>query len=182
MRKALGRVLAVSSVLTAAMAKLSFGKRKLCVTEFVITGSSAKTIYDGFTHMMLINTSENQNHCLAACPDHDLLKSCGGTVQEVIEVAGSMPLPLQFFVTYGDESGLCSHNDSTYPFSAAGTARLPSGLVMGGVRHQMRNIEGGCAVRLIVAFPALMPNRNVREHQQHLACEFFNWFTVLLKK
>lgn len=182
MRQALKAPLAISGFLAMIMTKLSFGKRKLCVTELFITGSSAEKLSGGFNDMMLKNTHENRAHCLAACPDHYLLKGCKADVQEVIEVAGSMPLPLQFFVSYGDEKGLITAKDKSYPFGAAGVARLKSGLAMGGVRHQMRDIEGGCAVKLTVEFPALMPNQNVREHQLHLACEFYNWFTVLLTK
>lgn len=182
MRQALKMPLAISSFLAAAMARLSFGKRKLCVTELTVMGCSAEKLYNGFTEMMLNNTIENQRHCLAACPDHYLLKGCGENVQEVVEVAGSMPLPLKFFVTYGDEIGLCSPKDSAYPFAAAGVARLKNGLVMGGVRHQMKDIEGGCAVKLTVEFPVLMPSYTIREHQRHLACEFYNWFSVLLAR
>jgi hypothetical protein len=34
-----------------------------------------------------------------------------------------------------------------------------------------------CHVKLAVEFPRLMPNRNIRAHQYHLACEFYNWFS-----
>jgi hypothetical protein len=180
MRRALGRSLALSSLLTKAMTILSFGRRKQCVTEFIIHGCAAETLFHGFNRMMLDNTSENRANCLAACPDHYLLKGCKDHTQEVIEAAASMPLPLQFFVTYGDEEGLVTPKDSSYPFQAAGIARLKNGLAMGGVRHQMKDIPDGCAVRLTVEFPALLPNSSIKEHQLHLACEFYHWFDTLL--
>jgi hypothetical protein len=58
---------------------------------------------------------------------------------------------------------------------------LKNGLAIGAVRHRIRDTENGCHIKLTVEFPALMPDRNIRAHQYHLACEFFNWFTEFEK-
>lgn len=180
MRRSLRRTLGFGRFGARLMTRLSFGKRKLCVTEFEVKGIRAKHMHELFNALMLENSEENRMACLAACPDHYLLK--GGGVQEVIEVAGSLFIPMQFFIHYGDESGLVSKKDSGYPFQAVGAARLADGFAMGGARHQMRDTDSGCAVKLLIEFPYLFPGRNIKEHQFHLACEFYNWFEEVLRR
>lgn len=86
-----------------------------------------------------------------------------------------------FDIRYGDYEGLCSAQEADYPIQAAGVSYLKNGLAIGAVRHQIRDTENGCHIKLTVEFPALMPDRNIRAHQYHLACEFFNWFTEFEK-
>lgn len=41
----------------------------------------------------------------------------------------------------------------------------------------MKDTAQGCHVKLMVEFPSVMPDANLRAHQYHLACEFYNWFS-----
>ena len=99
-----------------------------------------------------------------------------GPVLEVIEATGGAPFPNRFFLHYGDESGLRCPRDPAFSHQSAGTARLASGQVVGGVRHQLRAEGEGVLASLLVEFLAAVPGFMLRQHQWHLACEFSNWF------
>lgn len=62
-----------------------------------------------------------------------------------------------------------------YPTQIAGQAVLDDGLVIGGVRHQFRDVNGAMEGLLTVEFPRVFPSRMVTEHRWHLATEFGNW-------
>lgn len=132
--------------------------------------------------MMLNNTQKNRLCCLRANPDHYLLRGIGNDVQEVLEITGGLFVVSLFDIRYGDFAGLCSPQDADYPLQAAGVSYLKNGLAIGAVRHQMKDTENGCHIKLTVEFPALMPNRNIRAHEYHLACEFYNWFSEFEKR
>lgn len=171
--------------LSAALAKLfnfvSWGKRKPCVIEMWVEGCSAEQIVERLDGLFLTSSPQNRELCLAACPDHYLLEPYGENRQEVIETTGGSPLPLQFFITYGEEKNLSIPRDPAYALQAAGVARLKDGTVIGGVRHQFRNEGAGFRARLAVEFPWVTPRYFIREHQMHLACEFSNWVSGLIK-
>ena len=76
---------------------------------------------------------------------------------------------------YRDTGGLRTPADPGYPVQLAGVARDSSGTAIGGVRHQLRDLDGGFEAWLTVEFPRLTPSRMIRQHRWHLACEFSNW-------
>ena len=157
--------------------RLSRGKRKISVAEIDVDFCNAQTLRNMYDDMMLNNTKENLRSCLRANPDHYLLRGDSETVQEVIEVAGGMPFVSRFFIHYGEFEGLQSKADADYPYQAAGISYLENGLAIGAVRHQMKDTDYGCHVKLAVEFPAMLPDKGIRAHQYHLACEFYNWFS-----
>ena len=171
-----------SSFCTGIVVRLSGKRRKLSVAEIDVDFCDAKTMHSLYDEMMLHNTPENKLCCLRANPDHYLLQGIGNDVQEVMEITGGLPVVSLFDICYGDFSGLRSEQEDDYPVQAAGVSYLKNGLAIGAVRHQMKDTPQGCHVTLTVEFPALMPKRNIRAHQYHLACEFYNWFTEFEKR
>jgi len=123
-------------------------------------------------------TDEQMRACLRANPDHYLLKGVNATDQEVIEFTGGLLFSIQFTIRYGDFHGLVSVQEPEYSVQAAGASYLSNGFCIGAVRHQIRNAENGCKVKLSVEFPALLPKANIEAHQRHLAIEFYNWFST----
>lgn len=176
----LRKALRLSTVLSIAMARTS-GRRRVCsVVVLRVDGISAEEASRRLECVMLEATPTNDSANLAACPDHWVLRPHGGTRLEVIEATGGSPFPTQFFIEFGDESGLTTKRDLSFPYQSTGTARARNGSVIGGVRHQFRDDNGRVEARLCVEFPAVMPRFFVREHQMHLACEFSNWFRGLI--
>lgn len=182
MRSILKSRIAFGKFGTGMVVRLSGGKRKISITELDVDFCDAETLRTLYDDMMLNNTEENRRCCLRANPDHYLLRGCGENVQEVIEVTGEMPVVSHFFIRYGDFNGLQSKQEAEYPYQAAGMSYLDNGLAIGAVRHQIKNTETGCHIKLAVEFPILMPNKNIKAHQYHLACEFYNWFTEIEKR
>lgn len=156
---------------------LSRGKRKISIAEIDEDFCDAQTLYTMFMETMLVNSEENMFCNLKVNPEHFLLKGMDKHTQEVIEISGGIPFPERFFIRYGDEDGLTSKKENGYPFQASGVAFLKDGKIIGGVRHQMKDMDTGCHVKLMVEFPALLPDANIKAHQHHLACEFYNWFS-----
>lgn len=177
MRRALRRQNGFCSWATGIAVGLSRGGRKISVAEIDVDFCDARTLYDLFMDTMLRNTPENIRCCLRANPEHFVLKGTDEHTQEVIEISGGIPFPEQFFIRYGDEDGLVSQKEPGYPLQASGVAFLKNGKKIGGVRHQMKDTERGCHAKLMVEFPSVLPNANIRAHQYHLACEFYNWFS-----
>lgn len=182
MRRMFKNLNKICAAVTSAAVAMSGKRRKISVAEIDLDFCSSETIYKMFMDTMLNNTPENLRCNLRANPEHFLLMGTNESTQEVIEISGGIPIPEQFFIRYGDESGLVSKKEIDYPFQASGVAFLKSGQKIGGVRHQMKDTEKGCHIKLMVEFPAIMPNRNIRAHQYHLACEFYNWFTEFEKR
>ncbi|MFC7679115.1 hypothetical protein [Paenibacillus sp. GCM10028914] len=158
-----------------AFVTFSGDRRKICKTDFHVDGITAEEFLSGFDNLMLKQLLENDLVNLSACPDHYVLKPYGKNGQEVIEFTGNSPFPVQFFIVYGDETGLKTPRDSSYHYQSAGVARMKDGTVIGGVRHQFKNTDKGVEVRASVEFPALCPTRLIKAHQMHLACEFSYW-------
>ncbi len=174
--------LAFSNFFTNIIVRLSGKKRKFSVTEIDVDFCDSKCLSQMYDDMMLSNTSENRYCCLRANPDHYLLRGTAKNTQEVLEVTGGLPVVSLFDIHYGDFAGLQSPKDEDYPLQAAGVSYLKNGLAIGAVRHQMKDTESGCHIKLTVEFPLLMPNRNIKIHQYHLACEFYNWFSEFEKR
>lgn len=168
--------LSLSAFAMRCAATLSGGKRKFATAEIEVDGVSAEAIANNIDKLMLEPSKENDAVNLAACPDHYVLRPSGENVLEVIETCGNSPLPFQFFIVYGDETGVHTPRDGAYEHQSVGTARIKSGAVMGGVRHQFTDTENGFKAKLCVEFPALCPRTIIKAHQMHLACEFSYWF------
>ncbi|MBI2768943.1 MAG: hypothetical protein HYX47_04945 [Burkholderiales bacterium] len=181
MRSALERDTRISGFISKFVVLLSGGRRKQCVVEIKVAGATAKQVFEGIDDLMRSDTNENRQSNLLACPDHYVLEP-RGTVLEVIETTGGSPFPAQFFMQFGDESGIKTARDPLFPYQSVGTARASDGAVLGGVRHQFRDEgDGGTLVRLMVEFPLLTPNYMIRDHQWHLSCEFSHWLGHVLK-
>ncbi|MGV9613789.1 hypothetical protein [Nocardia xishanensis] len=79
-------------------------------------------------------------------------------------------LASRFLVDYTDRARVVVVADPAYSLTAAGTASLADGELIGGVCHQFRDEPGGgFRSQLKVAFPAAVPGLYVAEHQWHLA-------------
>lgn len=161
-RKILKPRIALCTLLTRVMLIFSFGKRKSSIITMNLKGSGAERLQELYFDEMLNNTKENLRLSLRANPDHYVVKGVEGMVQEVIETTGALPLPSQFFIHYGKEDGLLSKKDPEYQVQAAGICCLKDGTIIGGVRHQMRDTEEGCKVKLEVEFPKSLPNAIIR--------------------
>ncbi|MDT8979134.1 hypothetical protein RQP50_23115 [Paenibacillus sp. chi10] len=154
---------------------LSGGKRKFSKTSIYLDGITAEEAINGIDSLMLEQSRENNQVNLSACPDHYVLRPCGKNELEVIETTGNSPFPVQFFIVYGDETGLKTPRDNSYQYQSTGVARMKNGTIIGGVRHQFKDTDTGIEVSLVVEFPALCPNSLIKSHQMHLACEFSYW-------
>lgn len=168
--------LRISTLAIKCAIALSGNKRKFAVTEISMDGISADKISSEIDRLMLEQSRENDQVNLAACPDHYVLRPTGENALEVIETCGNSPLPFQFFIVYGDETGIQTPRDMSYKYQSAGIARTKNGKLMGGVRHQFKNTDKGVEAKLVVEYPALCPTTIVKAHQMHLACEFSYWF------
>ncbi len=163
-------------------ASLSGNRRKFSRTEIHLDGMTAKEAIQGIDNLMLHQSDRNQRVNLSACPDHYALRPLGGDQLEVIETTGNSPLPVQFFITFDDETGLQTPRDPSYAYQSAGVARLKDGTVIGGVRHQLKDTETGMKVKLSVEFPVRTPTFLLASHQLHLACEFSYWLKWIDEK
>lgn len=155
---------------------VSRGKRKFSITEIEMSGISAKEIIEGIDTLMLTQSRKNDEVNLSACPEHYVLRALGENTLEVIETTGNSPLPVQFFIEYGNQIGIQTVRDYSYEYESTGVARLKNGVLLGGVRHQFKETKGGFKARLVVEFPSICPNSLIKAHQMHLACEFSYWF------
>jgi hypothetical protein len=173
-RGALRRECAIAGATTSVLNALSGGRRTQCVTEIWLPACSASRFSKGLDDLMLRDTDRNHGANLLASPDHWLLEARNG-VLEVIEVVGAGPFASRFFMRFDDPSGLRTDPSSGFTHHSMGTARSASGAVVGGVRHQFRDQDGGTFARLMVEFPRTAPAALVRQHQMHLACEFSSW-------
>lgn len=174
LRQVLRGSLRLSAVATRLGLVCSGAGRKPCVVEIRVPGCTASQVAEGIDALMRQDTEANRQSNLLACPDHYVLEPRGDTL-EVIETTGGSPFPARFFLRFDDASGVMTPRDPAYTHQSMGTARLGDGTVIGGVRHQFRDVEGGTLARLLVEFPRATPNGMVREHQWHLACEFSHW-------
>lgn len=155
-------------------------KRRNAITTIYTSGIKAEKFTKIIDSLMIENKQEYRKANLAACPDHYVLKASDG-ILEVIETTGNMPVPTQFFITFGDETGLKEPRNPTYPYQSTGIAKLKDGTIIGGVRHQFRDTEHGLEVRTLVEFPFVCPKTIIKEHQKHLAVEWSNWIHWAIK-
>jgi hypothetical protein len=77
-------------------------------------------------------------------------------------------------------SSLITPRDPGFPWDLSGVARDSGGRVIGGVRHEFRNVSGGFHARINVEFPRFIAPHMITQHRWHLACEFSNWIELAL--
>lgn len=163
----------IAAAATLAAKAVSGGRWAIADTEIVAPRGTAEGMAAWFTRE---READDRPVWTGACPDHYLIATGRDGRQEVIEVTGGAVLPSRFFVDYADAERVPVPRDASYPVEVAGTASLATGEMIGGVRHQFRNLPGGgFRSRLRVAFPAAMPGLYITEHRWHLAVEFGNW-------
>lgn len=167
----LGNLISIMAV------KLSFGRRKFSEVDFYLPkkGINAKEVADTINDIMLTNTQEHFKINLNTNPDHYVLRGVSNSIQEVLEFTGGSPLPTNFYAHYGDAENLKSVLSEGYEEQLVGTARLSSGFIIGGVRHQIKEERDGIRFKALVEFPSMLPNYMIEQHQLHLACEFGHW-------
>ncbi|OZE79193.1 hypothetical protein CH304_19650 [Rhodococcus sp. 15-649-1-2] len=107
-----------------------------------------------------LTVTNAETDMLDACPDHYLLRGLPDGRQEVIETTGGSPAASRFLVDYTRTASLTIEIDHDYPIQVAGSAVLDDGLVIGGVRHQFRNVNGNLDAVLTVQFPGTTPARH----------------------
>ncbi|OLP03636.1 hypothetical protein BVU76_03585 [Mycolicibacterium porcinum] len=150
----------------------SRGRNTYSTTRLVVDGVSAEKFgawFDGLT------ATNDELAMVRACPDHYLLRGLPDGRQEVVETTGGSPTPTRFLVDYAAAESVSVPVKPEYPVQIAGRAVLDDGLVIGGVRHQFRDVDGAMEALLTVEFPGLFPARMVAAHRWHLAVEFSNW-------
>lgn len=160
---------------------LSGGKRRTARTTIMAKGISADKFSEMLDSLMVDAATKNRKVNLSVYPEHYVLTPDKNQVLEVIETTGNAPIPVQFFISFGDESKLTEPRDSRFTHQSAGVAKLEDGTIIGGVRHQFRDTPAGLECRLAVEFPAMCPEIIVQAHQKHLAVEFTNWLNWTIK-
>ncbi|MFC9266178.1 hypothetical protein ACFTXJ_00080 [Streptomyces zhihengii] len=171
-RHRLRRDLRVGDAVAKTTARLSRGRRATSVCELEVVGGSAAAF------ALWFGDASRADYVLsmtAAHPDHFLIQSLPDGRQEVIETTGGSPLPTRFLVDYDDLSTLSTSRSSSIDAEAAGVALTDTGVHIGGVRHEFRDVPGGFHARLCVEFPRATLPRILSEHRRHLAIEFSNW-------
>lgn len=163
----------ISNAVTYLAAQIARGNRVQSSIKIRVPNGTAEKFGEWFNAQAALPDSDAM---LAACPDHYFIGEDDQGRQKVIETTGGSPLPSEFFIDYKDISSLRTPASVDYPIQIAGVARTASGLAIGGVRHQFRNLpEGGFECWLTVEFPSSVLGRMVEGHRWHLACEFGNW-------
>lgn len=180
-RKILKKRLIFSTYVMKIASILSGEKRRTARTTILAKGITADRFSQILDSLMVEATTENRKVNLSVYPEHYVLTPDENGVLEVIETTGNAPIPVQFFITFGDERGLTEPKNPQFTHQSAGVAKLKDGTMMGGVRHQFRDTSSGIECRLAVEFPALCPKTIVKAHQMHLAVEFSNWLSWIME-
>lgn len=124
---------------------ISHGRRKFAITKITADGiNSEQAAY--WINTVNLNAEHNEEYTkvnLAANPDHYILRCTPEHTLEVVECNGNYNTPFQFFITYGDETGLKTPVNPDYPYQSVGAAKTANGTVIGGVRHQFRDTSTG---------------------------------------
>lgn len=167
--------LRISSLATRMTVALSGKARRLSVCEIAVADGIAGDFAKWF---LGLNRDNHIGPLLDACPDHFVIVGESPERQRVIEITGGSPLPGEFVIDFADQSGLVTLADPAYPIQIAGAARLTSGFVIGGVRHQLKQEGAGFRLLLTVEFPRAVAPAMIRQHQWHLAVEFSNWLRL----
>jgi len=180
MLKMLGPDIKKCNAITKMVVALSGKKRRYAVVQITADGIGAEKVLREYEKTQMVNCREHDQVNMNACPDHYVLRATGENSLEVIETCGNNPFISQFFIRYGDETGLTVPRDHEYPYQSAGIAVFPDGKIQGGVRHQFKDTETGFTAKLTVEFPGKTPAATILQHQMHLASEFSYWFQWVL--
>lgn len=180
-RRILRKKLFLSRYVMKIACILSGKKRRASRTTILAKGITADKFSQMLDSLMAEATNENRKVNLSVYPEHYVLTPDKNGVLEVIETTGNAPIPVQFFITFGDENGIIEPKNPQFKYQSAGVAKLKDGTVIGGVRHQFRNTSDGMECRLVVEFPVLCPKTIVKAHQKHLAVEFTNWLIWIIE-
>jgi len=169
----LAREVKISDRLTGALARASRGRRRLSQVELFVPGARADQLPAWYREKA---AADDEISFLTATPDHHLFRPMQNPLgQEVWETTGGSPLASRFFIELDSTTGLVTSPDPAYPVQMTGCARLANGVVLGGVRHQFRDENGGARALLTVEFPWLMGPIGPAAHRWHLASEFSSW-------
>ncbi|MDW8544455.1 hypothetical protein SD311_005340 [Staphylococcus sp. KG4-3] len=162
--------------------KLSFGNRKFCITEIYVPNSDLNSteIMNAISEVMMEHNDKNDLMNIVSNPDHYVLLGRTDNLQEVLEITGGSPLPTRFFAEYYNETKLKSKKSSDYDVELPGVAKLENGVIIGGMRHQVKRENDGFRFKALVEFPGILPNSMIKQHQLHLACEFGHWISFVL--
>lgn len=179
-KKKLNIKLKISNFFLKIISLFSFKKSKYSITYLYVDNIDAKKFNNILIEFMTKNTPEIRNINLNVHPQHYALIS-RGDLFEVIETPGASPLPMQFFINLNEDKGLNSKKDSDYPLESIGIAKLKDGTLVGGIRHQFKNIENQLVAKTLVEFPAMCPNYIIKSHCMHLALEWGNWLNCAKK-
>lgn len=166
----MARYTSVADVMVRGMAAVS-RRRRTCTIGLHAPGVAASDFLAWFN---AASVSTDESTMLRACPDHYVIRHTPSG-QQVLETTGGSPMPFLFTIDYDDTSSLVTQPDPQYPCQAAGVARASTGVAIGGVRHQFRDVEGGMEGSLTVEFPLPTAPWMLSGHRWHLACEFSNW-------
>lgn len=167
--------LALSERISRAAVAVSRGRTARSVTRIVANGCSAESFSAWFNNLTAANDEVNMVDAMA---DHYLLRGLPDGRQEVVETTGGSPAATRFLVDYTLTDALSTPADPAYPIQIAGQALLDDGLIIGGVRHQLRDRDGAMEALLTVEFPAVTPPNLIAAHRWHLAVEFSNWIVA----
>lgn len=171
----LRRDIVASERIARSAVAASRGRIVRSITQLAAPGVSAEAFTEWFNNLVIVDDEVNM---IDAMPDHYLLRGLPDGRQEVVETTGGSPFATRFVVDYTKSESLSTPAAPDYPMQIAGQALLDDGLVLGGVRHQFRDIGGTMEALLTIEFPGLTPPSMVAAHRWHLAVEFSNWITA----
>jgi hypothetical protein len=180
LRKAFSKQIQKSDRSSKLLMKLSRGKTRECVIYIDVKDASAQEIKANYFRMMFTDSEKYRRMNLMANPDHISLVGRERSHQDVVEASAAMKNQSQFFVTFGDDTGMHSVADPNCNAAAVGACKLSDGTVIGGCRHEMTDTDDGCRIRLDVEFPKATPASLIEKHQIHMAVEFSNWISAWL--
>jgi hypothetical protein len=169
----LAREISMSDRITGAIARASRGRRRVSQVELFVPGARAGQMPAWYLEKA---EADDEAVFLQATPDHHLFRPIEEPPgQEVWETTGGSPIASRFFFELDSTDGLMTPADPTYPVQMTGSAKLARGTVIGGIRHQFRDENGGVRALLTVEFPWLMGPYGPAAHRWHLASEFSAW-------
>lgn len=174
----LRRDIAISERISRAAVAASRGRATHSVIQVSAPGVDAAAFSEWFNNLTALNDEATM---LDAMADHYLLRGLPDGRQEVVETTGGSPSATRFLVDYTTSNRLEVQPDPSYPIQIAGHAVLDDGLVIGGVRHQLRDHDGTLEALPTVEFPGLTPPTMVTAHRWHLAVEFSNWIEAFAR-
>lgn len=146
--------------------------RSFVAAELHVTGGTSARLVEWFDEQF---RADNQAAMLRACPDHYVLRTTADGRQQVVQATGTSPMLNQFFLSYGDGTGLANPMETQYTHQIVASARLGDGRLVGGARMQFRDTKTGFYARLVEELPKVTPPFMIKQQCWHTALEFSNW-------